>query len=39
MKDPDQYKIMTNPDPGGPKKYGLYGSGSGSTTLLPNIQK
>ncbi len=30
-KDPDQYKVITDPDPGGPKTYGFYGSGS--TTL------
>jgi hypothetical protein len=29
MKDPDPYKIITDPDLGGPKTYG-----SGSVTLL-----
>jgi hypothetical protein len=30
VRDPDPYKIITDPDPRGPKTYGSYGSGSGT---------
>ncbi len=34
--DPEPYLVLMDPDPGGPKTYGSYGSGSGSgsATLL-----
>jgi hypothetical protein len=31
--DPDQHLLRMDPDPGGPKTYRSYGSGSGSSTL------
>ncbi len=37
MKDPDPYLCLIDPDPGGPKTYGSYGSGS--VTLVPSLRK
>ncbi len=31
--------IGEDPDPGGPKTYGSYGSGTGSATLVTNIRE